>query len=326
MKAKANRKNSRKRFSLVFIVSLLTALILISAVSCGTSTASTTLEITNSDFEEEHIENDMLEADSYLQSSLKSGYSFTKTEDKNLQEADNSATEPEDQTPPENENSATEPKDQTPPEDENSATEPKDQTPPEDDNSATEPANQTPQKIDNSATVLEIQAPLEADNSATVPEIQIPPEDDDSATVPEAQTPPEDDDSATVSEDQPKTQMPIGSPIEPPNVKPKKISVRATAYCPEACCNGKYAHQTASGAEMTLWHTVAGSGGDSCYLPLGTILYIPYFADQPNGGWFVVEDRFGSKKTEYAIDILMANDDVCNEFGTRYLEVYVYFV
>ena len=252
MKAKSNKCNLRKRYSLIFIVSILTALILISAVSCGASTVSTTLETTNGDSQEEHIQNDMLQTNSFLQSSLKSGYSFRNPEDKNLSEDDNLATEPD------------------------------------------------------------VQILLEKDTSSAEPDVQTPPEEDTSHAEPNSQS---------------EIQLPVGEPIVPPNVKPQKMTVHATAYCPKACCNGeKYAYKTASGAEMTLWHTLAGSRGESCYLPLGTVIYIPYFADQPNGGWFVVEDTFRDEKDRYCIDILMESHEDAIEFGRRNLEAYVYFV
>lgn len=113
--------------------------------------------------------------------------------------------------------------------------------------------------------------------------------------------------------------------IEIPEGEPLVITMTVTAYCPGACCNGaKYAGVTASGAEMQLWHTVASGFA----YPFGTRIYIPYFADQPNGGWFVVEDRFKKEycNNPYILDVLMENDEVCNEFGRRELEVYVYFM
>ncbi len=297
MKAKSNKCNLRKRYSLIFIVSILTALILISAVSCGASTVSTTLETTNGDSQEEHIQNDMLQTNSFLQSSLKSGYSFRNPEDKNLSEDDNLATEPDVQILLEKDTSSAEPDVQTPPEEDTSHAEPN------------------------------VQILLEKDTSSAEPDVQILLEKDTSSAEPDVQTPPEEDTSHAEPNSQSEIQLPVGEPIVPPNVKPQKMTVHATAYCPKACCNGeKYAYKTASGAEMTLWHTLAGSRGESCYLPLGTVIYIPYFADQPNGGWFVVEDTFRDEKDRYCIDILMESHEDAIEFGRRNLEAYVYFV
>ena len=121
-------------------------------------------------------------------------------------------------------------------------------------------------------------------------------------------------------EEKPRQELLIGSPFEIPNIEPIVVTARCTAYCPGSCCNGIWAGVTASGAEMVLWHTVAATKN----IPFGTIVYIPYFADQPNGGWFVVEDRFGEDPPGYAFDILMENDTVGNEFGKRQLEVYIY--
>ena len=312
MKAKSNKCNLRKRYSLIFIVSILTALILISAVSCGASTVSTTLETTNGDSQEEHIQNDMLQTNYFLQSSLKSGYSFRNPEDKNLSEDDDLATEP---------------KDQTPPEEETSSAEPDAQTLPEEDTSYAEPDVQTPPKKSILYVEPDVQTPPEKSILHAEPDVQTPPEESILHAEPDVQTPPEEDTSHAEPNSQSEIQLPVGEPIVPPNVKPQKITVHATAYCPKACCNGeKYAYKTASGAEMTLWHTLAGSRGELCYLPLGTVIYIPYFADQPNGGWFVVEDTFRDEKDRYCIDILMETHESCNEFGRRNLEAYVYFV
>ena len=54
--------------------------------------------------------------------------------------------------------------------------------------------------------------------------------------------------------------------------------------------------------------------------------FIPYFANWPNGGWFVVQDRFGEDPEgyKYAFDILMGSHDACNQVGKRELEVYIY--
>ena len=57
---------------------------------------------------------------------------------------------------------------------------------------------------------------------------------------------------------------------------------------------------------------------------MGTVVYIPYFASYPNGGWFVVEDR-GGAITNGHIDVYMDTQSECIQFGRRNLEVYLYY-
>lgn len=78
--------------------------------------------------------------------------------------------------------------------------------------------------------------------------------------------------------------------------------------------------RTASGAWPSSGYTVAA--GPS--IPLGTVVYIPYFANYANGGWFVVEDR-GGAITDGHIDVYMDTASECINFGRRNLEVYVYY-
>lgn len=77
---------------------------------------------------------------------------------------------------------------------------------------------------------------------------------------------------------------------------------------------------TATGARASSWYTLAA--GPS--VPFGTVIYIPYFASQPNGGWFVVEDR-GGAITNSRLDIYMDTEAECRTFGRRNLECYVYY-
>lgn len=79
-------------------------------------------------------------------------------------------------------------------------------------------------------------------------------------------------------------------------------------------------NRTASGAWPSSGYTVAA--GPS--IPLGTVVYIPYFANYANGGWFVVEDR-GGAITDGHIDVYMDTAAECINFGRRNLEVYVYY-
>lgn len=75
---------------------------------------------------------------------------------------------------------------------------------------------------------------------------------------------------------------------------------------------------TASGKYVTAWQTIAGPKS----LPFGTKVYIPFFKDKPNGGWFIVEDR-GGAIVEGHLDVYMENLSEALNFGRRKLEVYI---
>lgn len=96
-------------------------------------------------------------------------------------------------------------------------------------------------------------------------------------------------------------------------------TMNVSAY--DACyaCSEGYGAMTASGVEATAWHTVAAG---SSY-PFGTRIFIPYFEDYLNGGWFVVEDRGGAISDAH-LDIYMDNHSDTEVFGRRDLEVYIY--
>ena len=103
---------------------------------------------------------------------------------------------------------------------------------------------------------------------------------------------------------------------------PSVVTLNASAYTASTC--GKSAGSagygiTASGARASGWCTVAAGKG----YPLGTIIYIPYFANKPNGGWFVVQDRGGAISNN-KLDIYMNTYNECISFGRRNLECYVY--
>ena len=100
--------------------------------------------------------------------------------------------------------------------------------------------------------------------------------------------------------------------------EPEVVTFNASAYSADECGGNTL---TASGAHATPYYTVAT---DPRYYPLGTVFYIPYFADSPNGGWFVSQDTGGIIKGD-KIDIFMNNISECNAFGRRNLECYVYY-
>lgn len=114
----------------------------------------------------------------------------------------------------------------------------------------------------------------------------------------------------------------LASKVE--GIEPTIKKMNASAYTASECgksVNSKGYGKTASGATATSWYTVAAGSG----YPMGTIIYIPYFADQPNQGWFVVQDRGGSISNN-KIDIYMDTYNECVKFGRRNLECYVYVV
>ncbi len=67
---------------------------------------------------------------------------------------------------------------------------------------------------------------------------------------------------------------------------------------------------TASGAIVKEFRTIAA---DPSVLPLGSVVYIPFFADAPNGGFFIVEDT-GSSIRGNKIDIYTRDFDEAATF------------
>ena len=97
---------------------------------------------------------------------------------------------------------------------------------------------------------------------------------------------------------------------------PTIVTLNTTAYC-AASCGGNT--KTSSGATASSWYTVAAG---SAY-PAGTVMYIPYFANKPNGGWFVVQDTGGAINNS-RLDIWMDSLGECLLFGRRNLECHIY--
>lgn len=92
-----------------------------------------------------------------------------------------------------------------------------------------------------------------------------------------------------------------------------------SAYCACKKCCGKTNAITSSGSKASSWYTLAAGKG----LPIGTIIYIPYFKDKPNGGWFVVQDRGGAISNN-RLDVYMGTHSGALQFGRKNLECYVY--
>ena len=104
---------------------------------------------------------------------------------------------------------------------------------------------------------------------------------------------------------------------------PTVTVLNCSAYTASECDklpSDPYYGITASGARARSYYTVAAGRG----VPMGTIIYVPYFASAPNGGWFVVEDR-GGAITNSKLDIYFDTVAECNNFGRRNLECYIYY-
>lgn len=103
-----------------------------------------------------------------------------------------------------------------------------------------------------------------------------------------------------------------------PIVKTMNTSAYTASTCGKSASSAGYG-VTSSGAKASSWYTVAA--GKS--YPIGTIIYIPYFENKPNGGWFVVQDR-GGAISDNRIDVYMGTYNECINFGRRNLECYIY--
>lgn len=99
-------------------------------------------------------------------------------------------------------------------------------------------------------------------------------------------------------------------------------TMNASAYTASTCGKSPNAPgygRTASGAKASSWYTIAAGKA----YPIGTIMYIPYFKNKPNGGWFVVQDRGGAISNN-RIDVYMGTYNECISFGRRNIECYIY--
>lgn len=103
----------------------------------------------------------------------------------------------------------------------------------------------------------------------------------------------------------------------------RAFTVLATAYTAGPESTGKAPGHpeygiTFTGKPVREWHTIAV---DPNVIPLGSLVYIPYFADKPNKGVFVAEDT-GSAIVGRRIDIYMPNLAEASQFK-RELDVVV---
>ena len=103
-----------------------------------------------------------------------------------------------------------------------------------------------------------------------------------------------------------------------PEVRKLNTSAYTASTCDKSPDSPSYGI-TSSGVRATAWCTVAAGSG----YPVGTIIYIPYFKDKPNGGWFIVQDRGGAIKNN-KLDVYMNTYNECVKFGRRNLDCYIY--
>lgn len=103
-----------------------------------------------------------------------------------------------------------------------------------------------------------------------------------------------------------------------PSVKKMNVSAYTASTCDKSPSDPGYGI-TSSGSKASSWYTVAA--GKS--YPIGTVIYIPYFKNKPNGGWFVVQDRGGAISNS-RLDIYMDTYNECIQFGRQNLECHVY--
>lgn len=102
-------------------------------------------------------------------------------------------------------------------------------------------------------------------------------------------------------------------------ISPKVEIFNTSAYCAcEKCC-GKTDKITKSGKIASQWHTIAA--GEK--YEIGTIIYIPSLSNQPNKGWFVVEDRGGAISNDN-LDIYFESHQDALEYGRKDMKVYIY--
>lgn len=100
---------------------------------------------------------------------------------------------------------------------------------------------------------------------------------------------------------------------------PTVRTMNTSGYCACVSCCGKSNGMTSSGEKASEWYTIAAGSGYA----IGTVIYIPYFANMPNGGWFVVQDRGGAISNS-SIDVFFGSHSAALSFGRRNLECYVY--
>ena len=107
-------------------------------------------------------------------------------------------------------------------------------------------------------------------------------------------------------------------PVSRHSGTPVRLEVLATAYTAfDEGMDGKGI--TYTGTAATEHRTVAV---DPAAIPLGSSVFIPAFADSPNGGWFLAEDT-GSAIKGLRIDIFIPDRAEALAFGVKPLEVYV---
>lgn len=125
---------------------------------------------------------------------------------------------------------------------------------------------------------------------------------------------------ADVPAQQPIAEVPIEEP-KPVQKEPIVLEVSAYTLAAEECnkpSSDPAYGITASGEHVSRWRTVAAGRGYS----FGTLIYIPYFKDYPNGGVFRVEDRGGYISDE-RLDVYMESTTEAIHFGRKDLKCYI---
>ena len=95
----------------------------------------------------------------------------------------------------------------------------------------------------------------------------------------------------------------------------------STFYCPDYCCNGKWAGTTSSGVIPVPGITVAV---DSSVIPLGTKLYVE-FEDpkhQHLNGIYIAQDT-GGAIYGFKIDVMVGTHAICESLGRGAAKVYI---
>ncbi len=103
-----------------------------------------------------------------------------------------------------------------------------------------------------------------------------------------------------------------------PSQKTMNVSAYTASTCGKSPTSSGYGI-TSSGNKASAWYTIAAGSG----YKIGTVVYIPYFENAPNKGWFVVQDRGGAISNS-KLDIYMDTYNECINFGRRNLTCYIY--
>ena len=110
----------------------------------------------------------------------------------------------------------------------------------------------------------------------------------------------------------------------------QKVEAVVTAYTSGYESTGKRPNHpaygiTKSGERVRTWRTIAMDSS----VPFGTMVYIPFFKDETNNGWFVVEDRGSAIRLNrrprgiHKVDVYMDDLGHARKFGRQTLDIYI---